>query len=91
MAGVFAHDICFVELAGITDESSVDDVVAAALHLQTRSCRSSTIALVDYLRDRTMLLVLDNCEHLVKACAHLVQKLCRRTEGPYNEPHSAPS
>ena len=81
MAGVFAHDICFVELAGITDESSVDDAVAAALHLQTHSGRSSTNAIVDYLRDKTMLLVLDNCEHLVKACAHLVQTLCRDAAG----------
>jgi predicted ATPase/DNA-binding SARP family transcriptional activator len=75
MAGVFAHDICFVELAGVTDEKSVDDVVAAALHLPT-SGRSSTATIVDYLRDKTTLLVLDNCEHLVPACARLVQTLC---------------
>jgi predicted ATPase len=36
---------------------------------------------VDYLRDKTMLLVLDNCEHLVKACARLVQTLCRDAAG----------
>ena len=81
MAGVFAHDICFVELAGITDESSVDDTVAAVLHLPTNSGRSSTSAIAEYLRDKTMLLVLDNCEHLVKACAHLVQTLCRDAAG----------
>jgi len=38
-------------------------------------------AIVDYLRDKTMLLVLDNCEHLVKACARLVQTLCRDAAG----------
>ncbi len=81
MAGVFAHDICFVELAGVADEKSVDDAVAAALHLPTNTGRSSTDAIVDYLRDKTMLLVLDNCEHLVKACAHLVQTLCRDAAG----------
>lgn len=80
MAGVFAHDICLVELAGVTDASSVDDAVAAALHLPTTG-RSSTAAILDYLRDKTMLLVLDNCEHLVKACAHLVHTLCREAEG----------
>jgi predicted ATPase/DNA-binding SARP family transcriptional activator len=80
MAGVFAHDICLVELAGVTDERSVDDAVAAALHLPTTG-RSSTGAIVDYLRDKTMLLVLDNCEHLVKACARLVQTLCRKAAG----------
>lgn len=69
MAGVFAHDICFVELSGIADEKSVDDAVAAALHLPTNTGRSSSSAILDYLRDKTMLLVLDNCEHLVRACA----------------------
>jgi predicted ATPase/DNA-binding SARP family transcriptional activator len=81
LAGVFAPDICFVELAGIADERSVDDAVAAALHLPTSTGRSSTDAIVDYLRDKTLLLVLDNCEHLVKACARLVQTLCRSATG----------
>jgi predicted ATPase/DNA-binding SARP family transcriptional activator len=81
MAGVFAHEICFVELAGVVDERSVDDAVAAGLHLSTNSGRSSTDALLDYVRDRTLLLVLDNCEHLVKACARLVQLLCHGAVG----------
>lgn len=81
MAGVFAHDICFVDLTGVTDEKSVDDAVAAALHLPTDSGRTSTGAILDYLRGKTNLLVLDNCEHLVKACARLVQTLCRAAEG----------
>jgi predicted ATPase/DNA-binding SARP family transcriptional activator len=81
MAGVFAHDICFVDLSGVADERSVDDAVAAALRLPTDTGRSSTEAILDYLRDKTMLLVLDNCEHLVKACAHLVQTLCRDAAG----------
>ena len=81
MAGVFAHDICFVELTGVTDEKSVDDTVAAALHLPTNAGRSSTGAILDYLREKTMLLVLDNCEHLAKACARLVQMLSHEAEG----------
>lgn len=81
MAGVFAHDICLVELAGIADEGAVDDAVAAALRLPSNAGRSSTAAIVDYLRDKTLLLVLDNCEHLVKACARLVQTLCRAAAG----------
>jgi len=81
MAGVFAHDICFVELAGVAGEKSVDDAVAAALHLPTNTGRSSTGAIVDFLHDKTMLLVLDNCEHVVKACARLVQTLSREATG----------
>jgi predicted ATPase/DNA-binding SARP family transcriptional activator len=81
LAGVFAHDVCLVELAGVADGRSVDDAVAAALRLPTNTGRSSSGAIVDYLRDKTMLLVLDNCEHLVKACARLVQTLCREAAG----------
>jgi predicted ATPase len=81
MAGVFAHDICFVELAGVADGSAVEDAVAAALRLPTYSGRSSTSAILDYLREKTMLLVLDNCEHMAQACAHLVQTLCRNGAG----------
>jgi predicted ATPase/DNA-binding SARP family transcriptional activator len=81
MAGVFAYDICLVELAGVADGSAVDDTVAAALRLPTNTGRSSTSAILDYLRGKTMLLVLDNCEHLAKACARLVQTLCRDAAG----------
>ena len=81
LAGVFAHDICLVELAGVADGRSVDDAVAAALRLPTNTGRSSTDAIVNYLRDKTMLLLLDNCEHLVKVCARLVQTLCRGAAG----------
>lgn len=75
MAGVFAHDVCLVELVGVSDERAVDDAVAAALHLPASVGRSSISMILDYLRDKTILLVLDNCEHLVKACARLVETL----------------
>src|SRR5215510_8966570 len=80
MAVVFAQNICFVELAGVTDERSVDDAVAAALHLPTTG-RSSTSAIVEYLRDKMVLLVLDNCEQVVTACARLVETLCSAADG----------
>ncbi len=79
LAGTFAHDICLVELAGVADGRAVDDAIAAALRLST-SGRSSTDTIVEYLRDKTMLLILDNCEHLAKACARLVGMLCREAD-----------
>ncbi|MBZ0298301.1 MAG: tetratricopeptide repeat protein [Anaerolineae bacterium] len=81
MEGVFAHDFCLVELAGVANGSAVDDAVAAALRLPTSTGHSSTGAILDYLRDKTMFLVLDNCEHLAKACASLVQTLCGAAAG----------
>jgi predicted ATPase/DNA-binding SARP family transcriptional activator len=80
MAGVFAHDMCLVELAGVADGKAVNDAVAAALRLPT-SGRSSSEAIVEYLRDKTVLLLLDNCEQVVKACARLVGMLCREAAG----------
>jgi predicted ATPase/DNA-binding SARP family transcriptional activator len=77
LPGVFARDICLVELAGLDDESAVEDAVAAALHLPTSTGRSSLSSILDYLRDKTLLLVLDNCEHLAKACSRLVKTLAQ--------------
>ncbi len=81
LAGDFAYDVFFVELAGVASESAVEDAVAAALRLPTGTGHSSTGAIVDYLRDKSALLVLDNCEHVVKACARLVETLCRDAVG----------
>ena len=60
MAGVFAHDICFVELAGVADERSVDDSVAAALRLPTNTGSRATGAVVVYTHDKTLRLVPDH-------------------------------
>ncbi|MBI1278224.1 MAG: tetratricopeptide repeat protein [Anaerolineaceae bacterium] len=81
MEGVFAQEICFVELAGVADGNGIDDAIAAALRLPTNLGRSSTSVIAEYLRDKTLLLMLDNCEHLVKGCARLVQTLCREAAG----------
>lgn len=81
VTGVFAREICFVELADVADGRAVDDAVAAALRLPSNIGLSSTSTVVNYLRDKTMLLVFDNCEHLIEACASLIQTLCRDAPG----------
>ena len=48
--------------------------IASALSIRESRERSVRDALVDTLRDRTLLLVLDNCEHLLEACAALVER-----------------
>ncbi|MBV9357815.1 MAG: helix-turn-helix domain-containing protein, partial [Chloroflexi bacterium] len=66
-----------VELAGLADASLVPGAVATALGLQDVHARQMTSVLTEYLHDRQLLLVLDNCEHLVSACAELVAHLLR--------------
>ena len=71
----FEDDVCLVELAEIRDAELIPSAVANALGL--REVRRSSIgnAVRDYLRDRAVLVVLDNCEHQIDACAQLVLSL----------------
>lgn len=58
-----------VELAGARDEQGAVQTIAAALDVQQRQHLSLEATLVEFLRDREALIVLDNCEHLVDAIA----------------------
>jgi non-specific serine/threonine protein kinase len=72
----FPDGAWLVELAKLDDASLVGNAVAAALELpDTFSARDLESVLVDYLADKRLLLVLDNCEHLLEACIHLVSAL----------------
>jgi predicted ATPase/DNA-binding SARP family transcriptional activator len=69
------------ELAGVADASAVPDLVATTLGVQQRLGHTVTERLVEYLRGRTMLLLLDNCEHVLGAVAALVDTLARVCPG----------
>jgi len=71
------ENVHVVWLAGLTDPEDVPDEFATTLGLQGRSRQSATIATVEYLRSRTVLLVLDNCEHVVDGAAVMADTLLR--------------
>ena len=73
--GEFGDGVCYVDLAPITDPDVVPVTAARALGLPDQPGRSTMDTLVRFLRDRQMLLVLDNCEHLLDASAALVVAL----------------
>lgn len=73
--------VWIVELAVLTDPDSIPATVAIALGLREESGRPLIATVVDYLRDRRGLLVLDNCEHLVAVCASLAEYLLRACPG----------
>jgi predicted ATPase len=58
-----------VGLDALPEEDLVSDAVARALGVTEAPDRSPTESLVGHLKGREALLVLDNCEHLVEACA----------------------
>src|SRR5919197_528943 len=65
----------FVPLAPVADPLRVVAATAQALGVNEEVDRSLSDTVTDYLRLRQGLLVLDNCEHLVRACADLVLSL----------------
>lgn len=71
----FPGGVWMVELAALTDPHLVADTVARALEIRQDSGVLVLQALVDHLRSRRLLIVLDNCEHLILACAQLVELL----------------
>ncbi|MFE9322626.1 protein kinase [Nocardia sp. NPDC052278] len=71
----FADGVRVIELADVRDPSLLIDVVAAALGLRDDSARSMRQVLVEFLRSREALLVLDNGEQVVEALANLVETL----------------
>lgn len=70
----YADGVWLVELAPLADAGPLTQTVAAAFGLQTMS-RPALVVLTDYLADRKTLLILDNCEHLIDACAALAESL----------------
>jgi non-specific serine/threonine protein kinase len=70
-----AAGVAVVELAALADPSLAVQFVANALGVHDVMGRPPLTALVEHLRPRDVLLVLDNCEHLVDACATLVETL----------------
>ncbi|WP_020667379.1 ATP-binding protein [Amycolatopsis nigrescens] len=71
----FHDDVVFVGLAELREPDLLVNTVAERLGLGDRSARPPIERLVDQLRTRRLLLVLDNCEHLIEACARLVGAL----------------
>ena len=73
-----ADGVWLVELAALADPGLVPQAVASVLGLREEPGTSLTQTLVDHLRSRQLLLVLDNCEHLIAACATLADELLRQ-------------
>jgi predicted ATPase/DNA-binding SARP family transcriptional activator len=69
--------VWLVELASISDPSAVAEAVAAALGLTIPADRAVEDAVGDRLEERDLLLIFDNCEHLLEACASFAARIAR--------------
>lgn len=75
VAGEFADGVWYVDLAPITDPDVVPVTVARALGLPDQPGQAAIDVVHRFVRDRRMLMVLDNCEHLLDASAELITAL----------------
>jgi predicted ATPase/DNA-binding SARP family transcriptional activator len=74
----FPHGVWFVPLDSLSDPALVPSTVAAVFDIREGSSDQPIIERLSYaLRQKTTLLIFDNCEHLLDACAHLSKTLLR--------------
>ncbi len=73
----YPDGVWLIELAPLSDPALVLPTVAASQDLREVPDRPLDKALADALRPKTLLLILDNCEHVIQACAELAETLLR--------------
>lgn len=73
----FADGAFFCELAPLGDGAAVGQAAAAALQLQRGQSGNSEADVIDHLRTRELLLVMDNCEHVLSGAAQFVDTVAR--------------
>lgn len=73
--GTFPDGVWLVDLAQVSDPNGVAQAAAAALQIVESSGAEHMDAVVKYLRSRTVLIVMDNCEHVADSVSELALKL----------------
>lgn len=73
----FSDGVWLVELAAVSDPPAILRAVAAVMGIRERHAQPLVDTLTSYLERKRVLLVMDNCEHLVEPCAHICAALLR--------------
>src|SRR6202051_3146628 len=79
VAEEFGGKVHFVDLESLTDPRHVTGAVATSLGLALKS-KDPDLELVDLVRSRKLLIILDSCEHVIEAVASLAEQLYQQTE-----------
>lgn len=77
MENRFGGGAVFCELAPLDDGSAVGHAVAAALRLRQQQGLGIEDSVIEFLRSHTILLLIDNCEHVLPAAARLADRIVR--------------
>ena len=73
----FPDGVWFIEFAPLSDPTLVQQSLLTTLGLSEQAGRSTFAIVSDFLQPKRALLILDNCEHLIQACAQLAETLLR--------------
>src|SRR6266436_6617675 len=82
VAEEFGGKVHFVDLESLTDPQHVAGAVATSLGVALES-KDPSLELVDLVRSRKLLVILDSCEHVIEAVASLAEQLYQETEQVY--------
>jgi predicted ATPase/DNA-binding XRE family transcriptional regulator len=77
LLGEYANGVWLIELASLNDPTLVPQAVGAVFGIRQGTDRTLVESLIHVLHAKTALLLLDNCEHLLDACAELVDELLK--------------
>src|SRR5208337_5354256 len=76
LIGAYEHGVWMIDLASLSDPLMVPSAIASTLGLEVRP-EHGFPGLISSLRSKQMLLVLDNCEHLIASAAEVAAKILR--------------
>ena len=85
----YKDGVWFIDLAPITDPNLVAKEIIQVLKIQEESGKAIIDTLTENIKNRALLILLDNCEHLIQVCAEIADKLLRSVKNnkdPFNQP-----
>jgi len=76
----YADGVWMVELAPVTVPDHMDQAIAEVFGIKEQPGSTLIKIISHYLENKKLLLILDNCEHLIKACSEIVEKILKSTK-----------
>ncbi|MEO8446884.1 MAG: adenylate/guanylate cyclase domain-containing protein [bacterium] len=81
MIDEFDHGVWIIELASINDSTLIHNSIASALNIREEAGKKLAEIITDFLKEKKILLIFDNCEHLISDCALIIQSLLSKCFG----------
>ncbi len=71
----FSDGVWFIDVAALTNSDLIPNAIASVLNLQQHPERDLLLSIVNQIQDKKLLLIFDNCESMVSACANIIELL----------------